>query len=125
MSDQESLSLHAEVLALQKTLGLSYKDAVHRLYMSEVEKMKAEKQSGHSFAKIRKTIDNMIINEIYPPLSKIDSGDLDGVEYKKIVDMLLLILQCSHLKPGTFIFSAAYYIGRSVAFHVLMVTFEI
>ena len=79
MSDQESLSLHAEVLALQKTLGLSYKDAAHRLYMSEVEKMKAEKQSGHSFSKIRETIDNTIINEIYPPLSKIDSGDLDGV----------------------------------------------
>ena len=47
--------------------------------MSEVEKMKAEKQSGHSFTKIRKTIDNTIINEIYPPLSKIDSGGLDGV----------------------------------------------
>ena len=79
MSDQESLSLHAKVLALQKTLGLSYKDATHRLYMSEVEKMKAEKQAGYSFTKIRETIDNTIINEIYPPLSKIDSGDLDGV----------------------------------------------
>ena len=39
--------------------------------------------------------------------------------------MLLLILQCSHLKPGTFILSTAYYIGRSIVFHILMVAFEI
>ena len=71
--------MHAEVIALQKTLGLSYKDAAHRLYMAEVEKMKAEKQSGNGYTKMRETIDNTIINEIYPPLTKIDSGDLDGV----------------------------------------------
>ena len=47
--------------------------------MAEVEKMKAEKQSGNGYTKMRETIDNTIINEIYPPLTKIDSGDLDGV----------------------------------------------
>ena len=40
LSDQESLSLHAEVIALQHKLGISYKDASHQLYIAEVEKLK-------------------------------------------------------------------------------------
>uniref|UniRef100_A0A8H7XV60 Uncharacterized protein n=1 Tax=Psilocybe cubensis TaxID=181762 RepID=A0A8H7XV60_PSICU len=39
LTDQERLSLHAEVLSLQKRLGISYKDAAHRLYLAEVEKI--------------------------------------------------------------------------------------
>ncbi|KAF8816599.1 hypothetical protein BYT27DRAFT_7207022 [Phlegmacium glaucopus] len=76
-SDREALNLHAEVKALQATLGLSYKDAAHHLYMTEVEKMKLEKQAELAFTKIWETIDNTIINEIYPPITKIDVGDFD------------------------------------------------
>jgi hypothetical protein len=38
------LNLHSEVKALQATLGISYKDAAHRLYMVSVEKMTIEKK---------------------------------------------------------------------------------
>lgn len=45
--------------------------------MTEVEKMKAEKQVENSFGKIRETIDNTIVNEILPPIKKIDNGEFD------------------------------------------------
>lgn len=38
------MGFHAEVLALQQRLGISYKDAAHRLYMAALEKLKAEEQ---------------------------------------------------------------------------------
>ncbi|KAH9478219.1 hypothetical protein JR316_0008672 [Psilocybe cubensis] len=40
LTDNEMLTLHAEVCALQKSLGISYQDAAHRLYMAEVAKLK-------------------------------------------------------------------------------------
>lgn len=39
LSEHEVLTLHAEVLALQEKLGISYKDASHRLYTAEIEKL--------------------------------------------------------------------------------------
>ena len=36
---------HAEILALQEWLGLSYKDAAHCLYMAEMERLKADESS--------------------------------------------------------------------------------
>lgn len=44
-SDRERLAAHAEVLALQETLGISYKDAAHRLYMAELERFKADEKT--------------------------------------------------------------------------------
>ena len=58
-------------------LGISYKDAAHRLYMTEVEKMKTEKESEIRFTRIRDKIDNTIINELYPPITEIDKGKYD------------------------------------------------
>lgn len=69
------MNLHAEVKALQETLGISYKDAAHRLYMAEVNKMKAEKDSEVAITKVRQIIDNTIINEVYPVITEIDKRD--------------------------------------------------
>jgi hypothetical protein len=71
------LNLHAEVKALQNMYGLSYKDAGHRLYMTEVEKLKIEKRNEFGYTKIRETIDNTIINEIYPPITMIDKKNIE------------------------------------------------
>ena len=48
LSDREALTLHSEIKALQDRLGLSYKDAAHRLYMSEVEKLRMEKHAARA-----------------------------------------------------------------------------
>lgn len=77
LSDREALKLHAEVKALQVLLGISYKDAAHRLYMAEVEKLKTESELEGSFTMIRDMIDKTITNEINTPISKIDRGELD------------------------------------------------
>ncbi|KAF9525031.1 hypothetical protein CPB83DRAFT_897313 [Crepidotus variabilis] len=37
LTERELLVLHAEVLALQNQLGISYKDAAHRLYLAEAK----------------------------------------------------------------------------------------
>jgi hypothetical protein len=45
--------------------------------MAEVEKMRAQRQAEFALAKICEKIDGTIVNEIYPPITRIDSGDLD------------------------------------------------
>ena len=77
-SDREALNLHAEVKAMQARLGLSYKDAAHRLYMAEVEKMQAEKHAELAITSIRNRIDKTIIHEIFPPITSVDSGQMDS-----------------------------------------------
>lgn len=46
--------------------------------MTEVAKINTEKQAEQAMAKIREKIDYTIINDIYPPITKIDSGELDS-----------------------------------------------
>lgn len=76
----EALSLHAEVLALQRTLGISYKEAAHRLYMSELERLKAERRTEQAMRGLREHVDKTLFHEIYPPLEEIDSGRLNKTQ---------------------------------------------
>lgn len=64
--------------ALQQKLGISYKDAAHRLFMSEVERVQKADSASKAFAAIRCRMDNLVNEEIYPPISVIDKGDFDG-----------------------------------------------
>lgn len=61
VSDRERLSAHSEVLVLQERLGISYKDAAHRLYMAELEKVKIDQKMFKAFASLeastRKTLE--------------------------------------------------------------------
>ena len=43
------------VLALQHRLGLSYKDAAHRLYMAELERVKRDKMMFSAFSDLEKS----------------------------------------------------------------------
>lgn len=45
--------VHAEILALQERLGISYKDASHRLYMAELEKLKAVDKHCKALANLK------------------------------------------------------------------------
>ena len=51
MTEREMMGLHAKVLALRDKLGISYKDACHRLYMTEYEKLIID-------ARVQKTFSN-------------------------------------------------------------------
>jgi hypothetical protein len=60
LSEQEYLSLHAEVVALQQRLGISYKDASHRLYLREFERLKAADAKQKAFKNLERRIDNYL-----------------------------------------------------------------
>ncbi|KAF8806362.1 hypothetical protein BYT27DRAFT_7257100 [Phlegmacium glaucopus] len=52
-SDRERLSAHSEVLVLQETLGISYKDAAHCLYMAELERVKTDQKMYKAFVTLQ------------------------------------------------------------------------
>ena len=56
LSDRERLILHAEILAIMSQLRISYKDAVHQLYMREIDKLKSERQTERRYKNITEQI---------------------------------------------------------------------
>lgn len=54
MTHREIMGLHAEILALCKTLGISYKDASHQLYMAEWKKLKTDERTQKAFSILTK-----------------------------------------------------------------------
>jgi len=78
------MSAHAEVLALQQRLGLSYKDAAHRLFMAEFEKLKADEKLYKSFANLKGSIEKVLessfntVNNIEKSLESGGSGSTAG-----------------------------------------------
>jgi hypothetical protein len=81
-SQRELFLLHAEVEALQKTLGISYKDAAHRLFMAEVERVQKADSAAKAFGELRRRMDDILSEEIFPPISAIDKGEFDNYIFK-------------------------------------------
>jgi hypothetical protein len=65
--------LHAEITALQEQLGLSDKDAAHRLYHSEVQKLKVEDEACKTLSGLREEVETSISDNIIPKIHKADS----------------------------------------------------
>lgn len=64
------------------TLGISYKDAAHRLFMAEVERVKKAESATKSFAAIRHTLQSMVMSDIISPIHAIDKGELDEYQWQ-------------------------------------------
>jgi len=71
-SDREALYLHGQILSMQERLGLSYKDAAHRLYLAEVARLEVEQEAMNGIEGIQERVDNAIFNEIIPVINYID-----------------------------------------------------
>jgi hypothetical protein len=69
-------------MGLQKSLGLSYKDAAHRLYMAEMETAKSSDSAARFFNRVRQQVDDLIIEDIGPAILAIDQGEFDNVTLK-------------------------------------------
>jgi hypothetical protein len=69
--------VHAEINALKETFGISYKDAAHRLFLTEVERVQKADSAAKAFAVIRKRLDGLVNEEICAPISAIDKGEFD------------------------------------------------
>jgi hypothetical protein len=78
LTERELLALHAEVKALQQQQGLSYKDAAHRLYHSEVQKLKVEDVTRKVFLALDREIKTTVKDHIWLKIKNID----DAVEAK-------------------------------------------
>ena len=76
-SQRELHFLHAEVKAMQATLGISYKDAVHRLFMAEAERVKKADSAAKAFSALRRKIEDTINEDILPAVRAIDKGEFD------------------------------------------------
>jgi hypothetical protein len=74
LTERELLALHGEIKALQQQHGLSYKDAAHRLYHSEIQKLAVEDEAGKGFSKLRQEIESLIRDNIGPLITSIDDG---------------------------------------------------
>jgi hypothetical protein len=67
------LTIHAEVKAMQEKYGLSYKDAAHRLYHSEVQKLKAEDIAYRSMQEMNQQ-NSSIVQDLQMRIDGIDFG---------------------------------------------------
>jgi len=54
--------LHAEVLALQETLGISYKDASYCLYLAKLEKLKVANEKYKAFKNLGNHLGKFVDN---------------------------------------------------------------
>jgi hypothetical protein len=64
LTPRELLRLHAEVKALQDQYGISYKDAAHRLYHGEIQKLSALTSSELKLSTVHDELDYAIGNAI-------------------------------------------------------------
>lgn len=74
---QECHLLHAEVKALQNTLGISYKDVAHWLLLAEVKCVKKADSAERCFAAIQQSLDSLITSNIIPPINTIDKREFE------------------------------------------------
>jgi hypothetical protein len=81
-SYREQFLLHAEIQTLQKKFGICYKDAAHRLYMAEVERVNKADSAARAFQAIRQRLDILVREDIIPPINSIDKGEWDGHVFK-------------------------------------------
>ena len=69
--------LHAEVLALQETLGISYKDASHHLYLAELEKLKVADEKYKAFKNLANRLGKFVY-DINQDFIQTPDDDLDS-----------------------------------------------
>ena len=55
------MTLHAEVKALQQQYGISYKDAAHRLYHSEITKLGSIDTAQRNLERLLRDLDDIIV----------------------------------------------------------------
>jgi hypothetical protein len=76
------MASYAEVKALQKQLGLSYKDAAHRLYMAELESIRKSHSAAQYLDHLQGRVDAIMIEDVLPAILAIDQGKFDNVSWR-------------------------------------------
>ena len=78
LTRREWKAIQAEIVELRDRLGISYKDAAHRLYMAELEKLKSADASARFAAALEERLQRIVSQDIAPAISAIDEGRFDS-----------------------------------------------
>ena len=70
------LALHAQVKALQEQYGLSYKDAAHHLYLSQLKVMAIAKDIEDQAVRLHGEVDDNCTKDLRGRLAQIDEGTI-------------------------------------------------
>lgn len=74
--------MHSKIKALSQQLGISYKDAAHRLYMAEIEHLKMADSALKSYMMLKGRIDHIVSQEIAPNVHSVDKWAYDNYIFK-------------------------------------------
>ena len=56
MTARKMMMLHADIMSLQESLSISYKDASHWLYMSKCKKLRVDDKTDKAFSGLTKRL---------------------------------------------------------------------
>lgn len=73
------LTMHSKIKALCHRFGISYKDAAHRLYMAEIEKLKMADSTAKSYEMLKERVDDIVSEDIAPIIQEIDNWKNDNI----------------------------------------------
>jgi hypothetical protein len=71
--------MHSKIKALCHRFGISYKDAAHRLYMAEIEKLKMADSTAKSYEMLKERVDDIVSQDIAPIIQEIDNWKNDNI----------------------------------------------
>jgi hypothetical protein len=80
LSERELLVLHAETLALMDRYGLRYKDAAHRLFLSEIGRIQALDDAMTSAGDAVEALQSDMIKTLHPHDTAGTTSTLSPVE---------------------------------------------
>lgn len=63
-------------------LGISYKDAAHRLYMAEIERLKLTDSAAKGLSVLKERIEQTVLQDIAPVIDAVDKWELDNFVFK-------------------------------------------
>ncbi|KAF9470931.1 hypothetical protein BDN70DRAFT_939319 [Pholiota conissans] len=73
ISEREARELHGEIEAIQSQYGISFKDAAHRLFMSELASVASNHDALSAFGATNKRLRDSVVNHMANPIVAIDS----------------------------------------------------
>lgn len=69
---------------MQSRYGICYKDAAHRLFMAEFERVKKADAARNNFGALAQQIEDIVLRDLINPLAAIDDGEFDDVLDEKL-----------------------------------------
>ena len=82
MTARKMMTLHADIMSLQESLGISYKNASHQLYMSKWKQLRVDGKTDRAFSGLTKRLQASLtgFQKWLETLSALQSGRCLGTD---------------------------------------------